>query len=635
MSLLSISDLSISFGDNKLLDQAGLTLHQGQRIGLIGRNGEGKSTLLNILNARILADEGNIRLQPGVTIATLEQTPTLLADTTVFEVVASGVGQTGNWLAQYYKISAQTDFQQEHLRQLGELQHKLDSNDGWNIQAHVNKTLSRLQLDANSIISSLSGGWQRRVTLARALVCDPQILLLDEPTNHLDIEAILWLEKQITKFKGGVLFVTHDREFLQNVATDIVELDRGKLVEWQGSYTDYLSRKAASLQQEDRQNAVFDKKLAKEEAWIRQGIKARRTRNEGRSRALKKMRLERSQRRNRKANVNLEIDRGRQGGKLVIDVKNIHFQYDEKLVVENFSVRIIRGDRIGLIGANGAGKTTLLKLLLGTITPTSGIVTHGVGMEIAYFDQARAQLENDKTVIDVIGAGREQITINGKSRHVISYLSDFLFTPARSRSPIKTLSGGERARVLLAKLFSKPVNILVMDEPTNDLDVETLELLEELLLRFDGTLLLVSHDRQFIDNVVTSTLSFEGGGRIQEYVGGYTDWLRQSAPKQTQAERISPINPPSENTKSTTKTNKLGYNDQRELARLPKQIESLEQQQTEISTVISTPDFHNQSREIVNRTLEQMQSIGTQIEQCYQRWDELESPVITPPDKCG
>ncbi len=636
MSLLRISDLSIAFGDNKLLDRADLTLHSGQKVGLIGRNGEGKSTLLNILDAKIAADEGEIKLKPGATIATLEQTPVLLAETTVFETVATGVGEIGNWLAQYHNLSAQQHFHKEQLDLLGELQHKLDSHDGWNIQARVNKTLSRLHLDANTTVSSLSGGWQRRVTLARALVCDPQILLLDEPTNHLDIEAINWLEKQITRFNGAVLFVTHDREFLQNIATDIVELDRGKLIEWAGSYADYLSRKAAALEQEDRQNAIFGKRLAKEEVWIRQGIKARRTRNEGRVKALEKMRLEHAQRRYRKANVNLEIDQSKQGGKLVIEVKNISFQYSDQTVLKDFSTRIIRGDRIGLIGANGAGKTTLLKLLLGKITPTSGTVIHGTGMQVAYFDQARAQLDRDKTVIDLIGEGREQITVNGRSRHVISYLSDFLFTPGRSRSPIKALSGGERARVLLAKLFSKPVNMLVMDEPTNDLDIETLELLEELLLQFEGTLLLVSHDRKFLDNVVTSTIAFEHD-RIREYVGGYTDWLRQHRQRHDETKQERPQADKKQTKRPGTKAvngsmipppkkaKKRSYNEQRELKYLPQQIESLEKQHNDLVSVVSNLNFHNQPRATINQTLEQLHSVSNQLDQCYKRWDELES----------
>ena len=478
-------------------------------------------------------------------------------------------------------------------------------------------------------IASLSGGWQRRVSLARALVCDPQILLLDEPTNHLDLESIIWLERQLGKFKGAVMFVTHDREFLQNVSTDIAELDRGKLVEWPGTYADYLRRKEAFLEQEERQNAVFDKKLAREEIWIRQGIKARRTRNEGRVRALARMRNERSERRNRKTNVNLEIDQRKQSGKLVIEAKNIQFRYDDEVIVENFSTRIIRGDRIGLIGPNGIGKTTMLKLLLGQLNPTNGSVVHGTHLEVAYFDQLRSQLNLDQTVIDVIGEGREQIIINGRSKHVISYLSDFLFTPARSRSPVKALSGGERARVLLAKLFSKPTNMLIMDEPTNDLDIETLELLEELLLQFDGTLLLVSHDRRFLDNVVTSTISFEGNGRVQEYIGGYTDWLRQISQRSSNTARSARKKEPGvasdKPVATASKIKKLNYNDQRELENLPTLIETLEKEQNVLATEISNPDFYNQEKETINNILSRMKSVSDQLEQHYKRWAELES----------
>jgi ATP-binding cassette subfamily F protein uup len=629
MSLLSITDLSIAYGDNKLLDRVNLSLEPGQRVGLIGRNGEGKSTLLNILNARVVADEGEIRLNPGATVASLEQAPELHSDITVFEMVASGIGDTGDYISQYHRISGQQDLTKEQLQQLGELQHKLDSTNGWNIQSRVDKTISRLHLDPDAAISSLSGGWQRRVSLARALVCDPQILLLDEPTNHLDLESIIWLEKQLGKFNGAIMFVTHDREFLQNVATDIAELDRGQLVEWPGTYADYLRRKAAFLEQEERQNAVFDKKLAREEIWIRQGIKARRTRNEGRVRALARMRTERSERRNRKTNVNLEIDQGKQSGKLVIEAKNIHFRYDSEVIVENFSTRIIRGDRIGLIGPNGIGKTTMLKLLLGQIKHTDGTIVHGTHLEVAYFDQLRSQLDLDQTVIDVIGEGREQITINGRSKHVISYLSDFLFTPARSRSPVKALSGGERARVLLAKLFSKPTNMLVMDEPTNDLDIETLELLEELLLQFDGTLLLVSHDRRFLDNVVTSTISFEGNGQVREYIGGYTDWVRQSripssisaGRTRVKVSRALSDKPPA----TVPKPKKLSYKDQQELVKLPTLIESLESEQNELAAKISNPDFYNQDKDTINDMLSRMKSVSDQLDQYYKRWGELES----------
>ena len=440
MSLVNITGLSIAFGDNKLLDHATLSIDAGQRLGLIGRNGEGKSTLLNILDGRFPADEGDIRLSPGMRIACLEQAPETGNTLTVFAEVAGGLGEAGSWVAQYHAVTADQSGELD-LSAMSDLQSKLDSCDGWNIQANVNKTLSRLNLDPDMKVSELSGGWQRRVSLARALVKEPDLLLLDEPTNHLDVEAIIWLEKQIRNFRGAVLFVTHDREFLQNVATDIVELDRGKLVLWPGKYSDYIRRKAAALEQEERQNAVFDKKLAQEEVWIRQGIKARRTRNEGRVRALQKLRAEHAERRNRKGNVKIAVDAGQQSGKIVIEAENLEMQYADKIIFHHFSTRIIRGDRIGLIGPNGVGKTTLLKALLKQIEPTAGTVHHGTKLEVAYFDQQRDQIDPNKTIVDEIGQGRDQISINGRDKHVISYLSDFLFSPARSRSPIKSLSG--------------------------------------------------------------------------------------------------------------------------------------------------------------------------------------------------
>jgi ATP-binding cassette subfamily F protein uup len=479
----------------------------------------------------------------------------------------------------------------------------------------------------------LSGGWQRRASLARALVSNPDILLLDEPTNHLDIESITWLEKQILKFRGAVVFVTHDREFLQRVATGILELDRGKLVLWPGTYPDYLARKAASLQQEARQNAEFDRKLAGEEAWIRQGIKARRTRNEGRVRALTKLRQQQAERRQRTGNVNMRIEQGQQSGKRVIEASNVDFEINGNTIISSFSTQIIRGDRIGLIGPNGVGKTTLLRLLLGQLTPSNGEIQHGTRLETAYFDQLRTALDPSKTVVDLIGEGREQITINGKSKHVISYLSDFLFTPQRSRSPVKALSGGERARVLLARLFSKPANLLVLDEPTNDLDIETLELLEELLLQFEGTLLLVSHDRKFLDNVVTSTLSFEGKGLVREYVGGYSDWLRQSNPKihpgqagkSTARGKSEPMPSSKAAVLATGNRKKLSYKLQRELDQLPGEIDRLESHQQELARKMSTPGFYDRDADSVRKVANDLKQTETALEQCYQRWAELES----------
>ena len=626
MSLLTISSLSIAFGHYKLLDNADLSLDKKQKVGLIGRNGEGKSTLLAILKRKIIADEGDFRARPGLRIALLDQTSVPVGNESVFDLVAQGLGDAGRALAEYHQVSTLSAMGPAQLKRLDELQQKLDSSDGWNAHARINKTLSRLNLNADDRISELSGGWQRRAALAQALVCNPDVLLLDEPTNHLDTDAIVWLERQLVKFKGALLLVTHDREFLQNVCTDIVELDRGKLVHWPGSYADYLSRKAASLEQESRQNAAFDKKLAKEEAWIRQGIKARRTRNEGRARALKKLREEQASRRNRISNARLEINKGPASGKIIIEAENINFEINQQIIVRDFSTRILRGDRIGLIGPNGIGKTTLLKILLKEIKPRTGSVRHGTHLKVACFDQSRTQLDPEQTVMDMIGQGREQITINGKDKHVISYLADFLFSPARARSPIKSLSGGECARALLAMLFSKPINLLILDEPTNDLDIETLELLEEQLLQFDGTLLMVSHDRRFLDNVVTSTLSFEGKGEINDNVGGYSDWLKRVTNTRSREMPEKPSKPAlrQPERKITEKKKKPGFNEQRELSALTAKIEHLENRQNSLTRTISEPDFYSQPRDDINATLKEMQSVSNQLEQCWQRWEELD-----------
>ena len=635
MPLITLTDLSIAFGDNLLLNRASLSLYAGQKTGLIGRNGEGKSTLLKIIGSQISADAGDIRLDPGVRIAMLEQSPKVSSTASVFEYVALGLGETGSVLAEYQSLVTSSNLSDKQLNHLSDLQHKLDSSGGWSLQSTVDRTLSRLGLDGSISVAKLSGGWQRRASLARALVSAPDILLLDEPTNHLDVESIVWLEKQIIQFDGAIVFVTHDREFLQRVATNIVELDRGKLSSWPGTYGDYLSRKAAALEQEERQNAVFDKKLAKEETWIRQGIKARRTRNEGRVRALKKLRQEQSERRSRKGNVRLELEQSQQSGKRVIEATNISYKIAGQQIISSFSTRIIRGDRIGLIGPNGIGKTTLLRLLLKELVPDSGEIIHGTRIEVAYFDQLRSELDPNRTVVDTIGEGREEVTINGRSRHVISYLSDFLFSPDRSRSPIKALSGGERARVLLAKLFSKSANLLIMDEPTNDLDIETLELLEELLLQFDGTLLLVSHDRKFLDNVVTSTFSFEGNGIVKEYVGGYSDWLRQTGTskstenkkQKTKKENRQPQSArpaPTQETIPTAKK-KLSYNLQRELDMLPDKIDKLEAEQRKLTLQMSRTDFYNQPEKTVKDVSSRLNNISAELEECFQRWAELDA----------
>ena len=626
MPLLLLKDVSIAYGDNALLDRACLTVEGSQRIGLLGRNGEGKSTLLNIICGRRVPDDGEIKLEPGTTIGMLDQTANPSGDARVYDAVAAGLGEIGEWLTEYHRIIEDHSMRGgQQLGRMSSLQQKLETNDGWRLQQRVEKVISRLGLDADARVASLSGGWQRRVSLAKALVADPKILLLDEPTNHLDVDSIKWLENQILQFHGAVIFVTHDRAFLKRVANQIADLDRGRLTIWAGGYEDYLRRKAAFLEQEARQNAEFDRKLLEEEKWIRKGIQARRTRNEGRVRALKKMRAERAERRDHKANVKLQLERAKDSGKLVVEAHDLGFSYNDVPVVRDFSIRILRGDRIGILGPNGIGKTTLIKLLLGQIEPTEGKIGHGNNLQIAFFDQMRDQIDLDATVVDAIGEGRDQIVINGKPKHVISWLSDFLFTPARARSPIRSLSGGERARVLLAKLFSKPTNLLVMDEPTNDLDIETLELLEELLLDFNGTLLLVSHDRQFMDNVVTSTLAMEGNGVVKEYVGGYSDWERQSQKKQPLKKARTLKEPISSALIKAPKKQKLSYKLQLELDQLPSRIEILEARQSTLTESISDPGFYRRPQREIDDTMRDLDAVTTELEQCYQRWDELES----------
>ncbi|MGZ5008856.1 MAG: ATP-binding cassette domain-containing protein, partial [Methylobacter sp.] len=511
--------------------------------------------------------------------------------------------------------------------ELGELQHKLEAHNGWHFQQRVETTLSKLDLPGDLKINGLSGGWKRRVALARALVIEPEVLLLDEPTNHLDFESITWLEEQILNFQGAVLFVTHDRSFLQKLATRIIDLDRGNLVSWQGTYDDFLTRKAAALEDEANQNAEFDKKLAEEEVWIRQGIKARRTRNEGRVRALEQLRRERAQRRNTQGTSKMTLERGDASGKKVIEVNDISFAYQDRQIITHFSTLIQRGDKIGLIGANGAGKSTLLKLLLKQLEPTSGTVEQGTRLEIAYFDQLRDQLDPEMTVCDTIADGNDFVEIAGNKRHVMSYLGDFLFAPARARSPVKSLSGGEKNRLLLARLFTKPANLIVMDEPTNDLDLETLELLEEKLVEFDGTLLLVSHDRAFLDNVVTSVFVLDGSGSVDEFVGGYSDWMNHAKQvkqsetvKAVKQEKPAAQTPPRSGTKK-----KLSFKEQQELDKLPELIDQLETEQAELNRQISAPEFYKQDQTVVTKTLDALKQVDTKLEQVYRRWDELEA----------
>ncbi|GAB3389068.1 ATP-binding cassette domain-containing protein [Azotobacter armeniacus] len=636
MTLLKFTDVSLAYGAMPLLDQVSWQIARGERVCIIGRNGTGKSSMLRLVKGGQGADDGEIWRAPGLKIGELPQELPRADERSVFDVVAEGLAGVGELLAQYHHLS-QNIHSDADLDQLMHVQQALEAKDGWRLQQLVESTLSRLQLPADKTLAELSGGWRRRVLLAQALVSEPDLLLLDEPTNHLDIGAIAWLEEALAGFNGAVLFITHDRAFLQNLATRILELDRGHLIDWNGDYASFLVHKEQQLAAEETANALFDKRLAQEEVWIRQGIKARRTRNEGRVRALKAMRNEHAERRERQGKASFQVEAAEKSGKQVIVAEHVGFTHPGgEPLIRNFSMVLQRGDRIGLLGANGSGKTTLLKLLLGELQPTSGRIEIGTKLGVAYFDQLRHQLEPEKTVIDNLAEGREFITINGQNRHVLSYLGDFLFSPQRARTPVKALSGGERARLLLAKLFSKPANLLVLDEPTNDLDVETLELLEEVLLDFPGTVLMVSHDRAFLDNVVTSTLVFEGNGMVREYVGGYQDWLRQGgsprllgvgerpsrdealkqeAPAAAVAEAASP---------STVVKKKLSYKLQRELEAIPAQIDAVEAELAELQGSIADPVFYQQPAEQAGAVLARLESLQQELDRLLERWAELE-----------
>jgi len=626
MSIFSIDNLCLAFGVHVLLDHASFSLEIGERVCLIGRNGTGKTTLMRLIQGEMQPDEGDIRKKDGLKIASLSQEVPHEARGTVFDIVASGLGDAARLLQDYHHVLHDvSNGDEQALKKLEAIQHELEAVDGWSMVQRVEETISRLQLNGDDLIENMSGGLKRRIMLARALANEPDILMLDEPTNHLDIESILWLENFLKSYNGCVLFITHDRVFLQNVATRILELDRGQLVSFPGDYQTFLRRKEEMLHAEEKANELFDKKLAEEEVWIRQGIKARRTRNEGRVRSLKAMRDERSKRREQLGKAKLEVDDQQRSGKLVVEVEKITFEYENKPLVKNFSTVILRGDRIGIIGPNGVGKTTLLNLLLGKLKPHSGTVKTGTKLEVAYFDQLRDQLDEEKSIIENIGQGREFVTINGRERHVFSYLRDFLFSSERAKVSVKALSGGERNRLLLAKLFTRPANLLVLDEPTNDLDSDTLELLESLLMEYQGTLIIVSHDRAFLNNVITSSLVFEADG-LNEYVGGYDDWLRQRkvspAEQKSEQEKNSPVlqKPVSVQDKAI----KLSYKEQRELDELPAKIERLETQQSEMETIIAQADFYQQDQAVITEKLSALEDINGILETAYERWDKLE-----------
>jgi len=628
MAVISLSSAQLAFGHVALLDHADFSLETTERVGLIGRNGTGKSSLLKTIAGRFKLDDGLLVMQQGIKIAYVEQEPTFDPAMSVFDAVAAGMGEQAAMLAEYETLTGQFGQGDDDalMDRMHDLQVKLDACDGWSMENKVATTLDRLSLAGESLMGTLSGGMQKRVALAVALVSAPDVLLLDEPTNHLDFRSILWLEGLLRDFKGSVLFITHDRSFLDNVATRIIELDRGKLLSFPGNFTTYQARKAELLENEEVENAKFDKFLAQEEVWIRKGVKARRTRDEGRVRRLEALRLTRVARRDQQGQVKLDVSTGDRSGKIVADMENISKTYGNKVIVSGFTGTILRGDKVGLIGANGAGKTTLLKMILGLETPDTGTVKLGTKLEVAYFDQMRTQLNEEANLMETIAPGSDWIEINGQRRHVMTYLNDFLFAPERARSPVKSLSGGERNRLLLARLFAKPANCLVLDEPTNDLDIDTLELLEELLEDYKGTVFLVSHDRTFLDNVVTQVIVAEGEGQWREFVGGYTDWERvKSTTPAPVAAKPAAAKPAEAAPVAAVKKVKLSYKEQRELEELPKQIAALEDEQTAITLQLNSADFYKTNPADAKRINARFAELDDLLMAALERWEIIEA----------
>jgi len=625
MSLIRFEEISLDFGDQKILIEADLSIEPGERICLIGRNGAGKSTTFKLITGELEPDRGDIVRKTGLVVSQLAQNIPDSLDLYVRDVVRSGLSGIEELLAEYQKRS-QVELDKAGLRELEDLHQQIDAHGGWHIEQRIDATMTDLSLPGDKKMNQLSGGWRRRVALAKALVQKPDLLLLDEPTNHLDIITIKWLESVVYSHAGSVLFITHDRAFLQRLATRIVEIDRGKLTSWPGDFHNFLRRKEKALEDEASENARFDKKLEQEEIWIRQGIKARRTRNEGRARALKAMREERAGRMTRDSTARIHIEHAEQSGRKVIRARNVSYRFDDERLIENFSINIMRGDRIGILGNNGVGKTTLLRLLLGELEPQTGSIKLGTNLEIGYFDQMRESLDLEKSVADNVGDGRTYIKLNGKDRHVIGYLKGFLFSPKRAITPVKSLSGGERNRIILAKLFTKAANLLILDEPTNDLDMETLEVLEDKLTSYAGTLIVVSHDRQFLDNVVTSTIVFEENAKVGEYVGGYTDWLRQG---HALAEVDSPVagrmsGKDAKRATASEKPRKLSYTEALELEQMPSLIESLEAEIEQLQGRIAEPNFFAAGQEAVQPVLQEFTVRQKALAEATDRWAALE-----------
>ncbi|TNV21679.1 ABC transporter ATP-binding protein [Buttiauxella sp. B2] len=630
MSLISMHGAWLSFSDAPLLDNTELHIEENERVCLVGRNGAGKSTLMKILNREVPLDDGRMIYEQDLIVARLQQDPPRNVAGTVYDFVAEGVEEQAEHLKAYHDIShkVMTDPSEKNLNEMARIQDILDNQNLWQLESRINEVLLQLGLDADTELSALSGGWLRKAALGRALVSSPRVLLLDEPTNHLDIEAIDWLEGFLKEFQGSIVFISHDRSFIRNMATRIVDLDRGKLVSYPGNYDQYLLAKEEALRVEDLQNAEFDRKLAQEEVWIRQGIKARRTRNEGRVRALKAMRNERSERREVLGSAKMQVEEAARSGKIVFEMEDVCYSIGQRALVKDFSAQVQRSDKIALVGPNGCGKTTLLKLMLDQLKADSGRVHCGTKLEVAYFDQHRAELDPDRTVMDNLAEGKQEVMVNGKPRHVLGYLQDFLFHPKRAMTPVRALSGGERNRLLLARLFLKPSNLLILDEPTNDLDVETLELLEELIDGYQGTVMLVSHDRQFVDNTVTECWIFEGEGKIGRYVGGYHDAKGQQASaqslRQPVAEKVQ-NNQPAKAEVVKRAASKLSYNLQRELEQLPQRLEQLEAELEVLQAKVGDAEFFNQPHDATQKTLSDLSTAEKALEEAFERWEYLEA----------